>query len=50
MEAELAEKRNNVGLPEKRWNIKNILRFFCSAGVYIFLFFLVFVFTERPNR
>ncbi len=45
MEAELAEKRNNAGLPEKRWNIKNILRFFCSAGVYIFLFFLVFVYS-----
>lgn len=45
MTAEMTDRQEKMEKPEKRWNIKNILRLFCSAGVYVFLFFLILVYS-----
>ena len=45
METEMTDRQEKAGESEKRWNMKNILRLFCGAGVYVFLFFLVLVYS-----
>lgn len=45
MATELTERQEKKEIPGKRRNMKDILRLFCGACVYVFLFFLVFVYS-----
>lgn len=45
MEADLTEKREDVTGKKRQPDVKRGVRFICSAGVYVFLFFLVGVYS-----
>ena len=45
METDLTEKKENMTKKKKRPDIKNGIGYICSAGVYVFLFFLVGIYS-----